>query len=74
MKRLPSVETDMVQLEVGECDCGYHFGVDATYLEQVGDFILLCPSCNRTISTAEIFPEDLSAYRPNKYGDSLPLD
>ena len=39
-KRLPSVETDKVQLEVIECVCGYHMGIDATYLEQVTDFTL----------------------------------
>lgn len=60
MKRLPSVETGKVQLEIGECDCGYHFGVDATYLEQVGDFVFICPSCKKPIDTAKVFPEDVS--------------
>ena len=60
MRRLPSVETDTVQLEIGECDCGYHFGIDATYLEQVGDLDFHCPSCGRLIETAKIFPEDES--------------
>lgn len=55
MKRLPSIETDIISLEVGECDCGYHFTVDYSYLEQVGDFKMLCPSCGRVISTEEIF-------------------
>jgi hypothetical protein len=58
MKRLDSIETDTVQLEVVECDCGYHMGIDATYLIQKGDFITRCPSCNRAISTSEICPED----------------
>jgi hypothetical protein len=65
MKRLKSVENEEVQLEVGECDCGYHFGVDATFLEQVTDFIFIfqdekpvegdeCPAChNGTIERAE---------------------
>jgi len=57
MKRLPSIETDVVQLEVGECDCGYHFTVDATFLEQVGDFIMSCPSCEKLINTTIIFNE-----------------
>jgi len=61
MRRLPSVETDTVQLEVGECDCGYHFGVDATYLEQVADFSFLCPSCGKLINTEMVFPEDAEA-------------
>lgn len=39
MKRLKSVENDQVQLEVMECDCGFHLGIDATYLVQVGDCV-----------------------------------
>ena len=57
MKRLPSVETDIVVLEIGECDCGYHFGIDATFMEQVGDFTFHCPSCDKLIDTAIVFPE-----------------
>jgi len=61
MKRLDSVENDKVQLEVIECDCGYHMGVDATYLDQVGDFVTWCPSCGRKIDTKEICPESVEA-------------
>jgi hypothetical protein len=57
MKRLPSIETDDVALEVGECDCGYHFTADATFLEQVGDFVFYCPACGKKIDTAVVFPE-----------------
>jgi hypothetical protein len=57
MKRLPSIETDLVSLEVGECDCGYHFTADATFLEQVGDFVFYCPSCAKRINTSMIFHE-----------------
>ncbi len=46
-----------VELEIGECECGYHFGVDATYLDQVGDFVFDCPSCKAKIDTAQAFPE-----------------
>ena len=56
MKRLDSVETGKVQLEVVECDCGYHMGVDATYLDQVGDFVTECPSCGAVINTAVVLP------------------
>ena len=58
MKRLPSVETDIVQLEIGECDCGYHFGIDATYLDQVKDFIFICPVCGSQLDTAIIFGDN----------------
>jgi len=51
MKRLTSIENDQVQLEVIECNCGYHMGIDATYLIQVGDFVVACPSCCELIDT-----------------------
>jgi hypothetical protein len=58
MKRLKSVENDQVQLEVVECDCGFHLGIDATYLVQVGDCVICCPSCCAQINTAVVFPEE----------------
>jgi hypothetical protein len=57
MKRLDSLENDQVSLEVVECDCGYHVGIDATYLEQVGDFLMSCPACGKEIDTAKVCPE-----------------
>jgi len=57
MKRLKSVENEKVQLEVIECDCGFHLGLDATYLVQVGDFKIKCPSCGIEIDTAKVIPE-----------------
>lgn len=47
-------------LLIGECGkCGYHFSVDATYVDQSGDFTFKCPNptCNNEINTAEVFPE-----------------
>lgn len=58
MKRLNSIETATVVLEIGECDCGYHFGVDASYLVEVGDFSFPCPACKIEIDTAKLFPEE----------------
>jgi len=58
MKRLNSVENDTVQLEVIECDCGYHMGIDATYLIQVRDFVTHCPNCGIEIDTAVLCPDD----------------
>jgi hypothetical protein len=58
-KRLPSVETDLVSLEVMECTCGFHMGLDVTYMEQVGDFEFKCPACGLNWSSAVVFPEDL---------------
>ena len=55
-KRLSSAVSEQYELEVGECTCGYHFGIDATFLDQVEDFRFNCPACGRTINTAEVFP------------------
>ncbi len=49
MKVLNSVETGEYWLEVIECDCGFHIGLDATYLEQVGPIDIECPSCKKII-------------------------
>ena len=56
MKRLDSIENEQVQMEVVECVCGFHMGLDATYLDQQGDFIVMCPACGTNINTAEVFP------------------
>jgi len=41
-------------LEVYECDCGFHLGVDATYLEQVTSSVeILCPSCGKAIKVEQ---------------------
>ena len=57
MKRLNSIKNEQVDLEIIECDCGFHLGLDATYLDQVGDFVIKCPSCEKEISTEEVLPE-----------------
>lgn len=36
---------DKAELEVYECDCGYHYGIDSSYLQQVGSMNHMCPSC-----------------------------
>jgi len=59
MKRLNSVETEQVQLEMVECDCGFHLGIDSTYLDQVGDCKITCPKCEAIIDTKVVFPEDI---------------
>jgi len=38
------------ELEVVEClKCGFHMGLDATYLEQKGGLMLPCPSCGEPL-------------------------
>lgn len=59
MKRLSKAEADeKMELEYIECDCGFHLAVDSTYLLQVGDFKLKCPSCKAIIDTAKVCPEE----------------
>lgn len=53
-KHVGDIETDEFSLEVYECVCGFHIGLDATYLDQVDESIILsCPSCQRKIKTKQ---------------------
>jgi hypothetical protein len=49
-KRLKDIETEQVQLEVYECSCGFHVGLDATYAEQVEPPTIACPACGKAIT------------------------
>ena len=49
MRVLDPCENDVYSLEVVECDCGFHLGIDATYLDQVGPVDIACPSCGKEI-------------------------
>jgi hypothetical protein len=54
MRRMQDVEQDGYSLEVFECNCGFHLGIDATYLEAVDDVEIPCPNCKEIINTAEL--------------------
>ena len=57
MKRLKSIETEEVALEIIECDCGFHLGIDATWLDASQNstgFKMNCPSCNTVIEVDEL--------------------
>ncbi len=54
MKKLNDIETDQIQLEVYECDCGFHIGLDYSYMEQVKEIKIKCPSCGKEINTEDI--------------------
>lgn len=55
MKKLTSiVQHQGVDLDIYECDCGFHIGLDSTYLDQVDSIKMKCPSCQIGINTAEI--------------------
>lgn len=51
VKQLKSISDDTVVLEVYECICGFHLGIDATYLDQVTDVKLPCPVCGAMFDT-----------------------
>ncbi len=46
---IENLSSDTVELEVYECSCGFHIGIDSTYLEQVNDVTIECPSCKETL-------------------------
>ena len=52
-KIIEFVKTDKVELSVYECECGFHLGIDSTYLEQVEEIKINCPSCNIILETSE---------------------
>lgn len=56
MKYLEQVSGKACELEVVECDCGFHLGVDASYLEQVGNTLVTCPSCGLERDTKGVIP------------------
>lgn len=37
------------ELEVIECQCGFHIGLDSTFLDQVDCINIPCPSCHENI-------------------------
>ena len=57
-KRIGEVQTARFVLEVYECGrCEFHIGVDASYLDQVGDMNVKCPNCNAEIDTDDCMDE-----------------
>lgn len=48
------VSIDICDMTIIQCHCGYHLGVDNTYLDQVNDFTTKCPSCSLIIDTEEV--------------------
>ena len=49
MMRLDDIKTDQVHLEVYECLCGFHVGLDAAYIDQVENISINCPACGLRI-------------------------
>jgi hypothetical protein len=58
-KYIEDHDTEKCELEIYECQCGFHIGVDATFLGQMTDpaFKIVCPSCGNGM-TFEAFDEE----------------
>ena len=54
MRYVESLEGKIASISVIECDCGYHLGVDSSYISQVGHIITPCPACSKMINTYKI--------------------
>ena len=44
-------QKDNYELEVYEHSCGFHIGLDGSYLEQEGDIKMTCPACGGVMNT-----------------------
>jgi len=55
MKIIDQIETDKYVLTIYECSCGFHIGIDTSYLDQVDEVCIVCPACSETKKTS---PED----------------
>jgi hypothetical protein len=55
---LEDIETDNCVISIYQCSCGFHLGLDATYIDQVAEIKIKCPSCKTVIDTGGIANED----------------
>jgi len=47
---IEAIKTDVCEIELYECECGLHIGIDSTYLEQVDESPdWKCYVCNKVI-------------------------
>jgi len=54
------VGNDKVVLEVYECECGLHLGMDSTYLIETEGIVKVgCPACGETLICGSAGKEDL---------------
>jgi hypothetical protein len=51
IRQIGEVETEGYSLTVYECSCGFHIGLDTTYMDQVDGVVIKCPSCTNEIDT-----------------------
>jgi hypothetical protein len=58
IKRMKPAFGDGYELDVLECGCGFHIGLDITFLDQVKEIQMPCPSCGQIIDT-EIIKDEI---------------
>jgi len=46
------VPKEKCQMDVIECDCGYHMGIDTSFIEAEGHFVIRCPACGTLVDTS----------------------
>jgi hypothetical protein len=52
-------DNEISRLFVYECtECAFHLGLDASFLEQVEELEVPCPSCGSIISTIEVTKDE----------------
>ncbi len=55
----PRIADEICELEVIECDCGFHLGLDVSFLDQVKEIKMNCPACGIEIDTFALYQEAL---------------
>jgi len=48
------IDSSLTEMICIECSCGYHMGIDSTFIDQVEDFKSNCPNCENVIDTSLI--------------------
>lgn len=52
--KMKIVPIEITELIVVECDCGFHLGLDFTFIDQVSEIKTNCPSCKAEIDTSKL--------------------
>ena len=47
-------ENEFCTMDIYKCSCGFHIGLDSTYIDQISEIEIECPNCNKMIATHEI--------------------
>jgi len=58
MKWIMDIDNNLCEMEIYECACGFHIGLDFSYLDRIAPISLNCPNCNKILNTQTvIYPE-----------------